>query len=101
MFSKHIYTIFPSCMFYSESVPRLFAVVPSGCGGVITASQGVVISPGYDVVPYPNYQICRWNISEPDGMSLQLKFEGFMMRDGVDSVEVLLFLPCHVTNPYG
>ena len=61
-----------------------------GCGGVITAADGIVMSPGYDVVNYPNYQICRWNITEPSGRSMRLKFEDFVMGDDKDFVEVCL-----------
>jgi len=64
----------------------------SGCGGVITAADGIVMSPGYGVVNYPNYQICRWNITEPSGSSMRLKFEYFVMGDDKDSVEVCLSL---------
>ena len=49
------------------------------------------MSPGYDSVKYPNYQVCRWNITEPNGKSMQLKFEDFEMGDDKDFVEVSLF----------
>ncbi|KAK2159263.1 hypothetical protein NP493_1730g00007 [Ridgeia piscesae] len=69
-----------------------------GCGGVITASDGIVMSPGYGIVNYPNYQICRWNITEPNGMSMRLKFEDFEMGDK-DFVEVCLsFREKHILN---
>ncbi|KAI0224389.1 hypothetical protein LSAT2_024605 [Lamellibrachia satsuma] len=59
-----------------------------GCGGVITSSSGIVMSPGYDAVNYPNYQVCRWNITEPNGSSMQLEFEDFELGDNKDFVEL-------------
>ena len=47
------------------------------------------MSPGYGVVNYPNYQICRWNITEPSGRRMGLKFEDFVMGDK-DFIEVCL-----------
>ena len=76
---------------------EIITIVPSGCGGVITASRGIITSPGYDSVAYPNYQLCRWNISEPNGMRMELKFEGFMMADDMDFVEVRLIF-CRVMS---
>ncbi|KAI0212792.1 Cubilin [Lamellibrachia satsuma] len=62
-----------------------------GCGGVITASSGIVMSPGYHSVKYLNYQVCRWNITEPNGRSMQLQFEDFELGDDKDFVEASLF----------
>ena len=48
------------------------------------------MSPGYGFVNYPNYQVCRWNITEPSGKSMRLMFEDFVMGDNKDFVEVCL-----------
>ena len=71
----------------------------SGCGGVITTVDGIVMSPGYGIANYPNYQICRWNITEPSGRSMRLTFEDFVMGDNKDFVEVCLsFRKKHLFN---
>ena len=59
-----------------------------GCGGIIRTSSGTVMSPGYGVVNYPNYQICKWNITEPTGRRMRLKFDDFVIGDDKDFIEV-------------
>jgi len=58
------------------------------------------MSPGYGVVNYPNYQICKWNITEPTGRSMRLRFDDFVMGDDNDFIEVSLLVQGNIHDYY-
>ena len=51
------------------------------CGGMLTAPQGTVRSPGHPNV-YPHGVNCTWLISVPEGLIIQLSFSLFRLEGG-------------------
>ncbi|GFS04728.1 cubilin [Elysia marginata] len=49
------------------------------CGGVLTGSEGVIVSPNYPG-NYSNNIDCAWLIKAPDGMTIQVNFTAFELE---------------------
>ncbi len=75
--SKPIYLSSPLFMF-SQSEYNIFFIL-IGCGGVYTAPQGNIISPGYPNNHLHNLE-CVWTISVPSADRIVLYFNDFDME---------------------
>ncbi|XP_068097066.1 membrane frizzled-related protein isoform X2 [Hyperolius riggenbachi] len=62
-----------------------------GCGGSLHKLQGSFFSPNHPAL-YPSKTVCRWLISVPEGLTIQLQFLNFSMESekgcNFDYVEV-------------
>lgn len=58
-----------------------------GCGATITALNGTVSSPAYDLSNYPNNQECFYRIKNPNGGPLSMRFERFNVHNS-DKVQI-------------
>lgn len=45
----------------------LFLTYFVGCSNTIRLNDGVIVSPGYNKVPYPNSQKCIYSVELPNG----------------------------------
>ncbi|XP_075460263.1 membrane frizzled-related protein isoform X2 [Ascaphus truei] len=49
------------------------------CGGSLSGLQGSLFSPNHPS-PYPEQTVCRWLLSVPDGLIIQIKFHNFSLE---------------------
>ncbi|KAM4650587.1 membrane frizzled-related protein isoform 2-T2 [Discoglossus pictus] len=50
------------------------------CGGSLTSLQGSLFSPNHPG-PYPELTVCRWLISVPEGLMIQIQFHNFSLEE--------------------
>ena len=55
--------------------------ITAGCGGILTAAQGSLSSPGYPS-QYPHGVNCTWYISVAEGLIVRLTFSAFALESG-------------------
>uniref|UniRef100_UPI00358FCE16 CUB and sushi domain-containing protein 3-like n=1 Tax=Myxine glutinosa TaxID=7769 RepID=UPI00358FCE16 len=58
------------------------------CGGVLTETEGVILSPGYPG-NYPSNQDCVWRIRLPQGFGVYFQFQNFSTELTHDFVEIV------------
>lgn len=49
------------------------------CGGSLHSLQGSLFSPNHPDL-YPGKTVCRWLISVPDGLIIQIQFQNFSLE---------------------
>ncbi|ESP03827.1 hypothetical protein LOTGIDRAFT_230171 [Lottia gigantea] len=59
-----------------------------GCSIEFVASQGMILSPGFNAGQYPNYANCDWLIKEKEGKPMTLSFISFDIQTSGDSLKV-------------
>ena len=65
-----------------------------GCDVTMHSDSGVIQSPGYDVVAYPNMVKCTWSIKA--SKSIRLKFKNQVALKSGDKVEVNCWLGIYI-----
>lgn len=90
-YSKPVYTLNRILYAFNYfSSPRVNASNPAGCGGNLTAPNGLFSSPLYPVPLTANHE-CSWRISTSGYHSLTLKFSFFQLSPSCDANKVVIY----------
>ena len=70
-------------------------IIP-GCDVTMEGDSGVILSPGYDIVPYPNMVKCMWTIKS--SAPIRLLFKDSFDLASEDSLEVSYWFEIYYFN---